>query len=450
MVRDMRVLCLLTLLVGVTQCFEYEHVEDSCNGIAKYMSRKPETYDQKFSKDPEVPLEMCNAGKTCCTTGVEKHFYDDTNVIVTRISFMKDPYIRRLDRGRNNTVDYMTQVLTMAARYNQRTRKLVADFLEMSKYKIQTIDVMQYPVFTLLDIAQSHGVNKLLNSTNCIAEMRDFLHPLAAMQVNALKIARLLYKAIPLAKEVLKEMKNQSVSPDCILQLVKSQRCGECRDSTDVKPCRNYCMAITNQCFSHLTAVADNWEKFAKLTGTAMDKLDNFAKVYENALGTSIKKIVEKLRDTETADMCGYDVSKNLAAKHKRNADDSKTKSALFDGAFLKGMLGKLDEIHCQRYSTEEIKCWNGTTVGLFTGSSNDIQITNEATVTPELTAALEKVRKFNEQFKTIDNIEIKGVEYNVVYATEQPEFVADKKDSAALKTALSSLGLFLVSLLLH
>ena len=60
------------------------------------------------------------------------------------------------------SVDYMTQVLTMAARYNQRTRELVAYFMDMSKYKIQTIDVMQYPVFVLLDIAQSHGVTDLL------------------------------------------------------------------------------------------------------------------------------------------------------------------------------------------------------------------------------------------------------------------------------------------------
>ena len=62
-------------------------------------------------------------------------------------------------------------------------------------------------------------------------------------------------------------------------------------------------MAITSQCFSHLTAVAGDWEKFASMTDGAMDKLDNFAKVYEVALSTSIKKIVEKLRDPLTADM---------------------------------------------------------------------------------------------------------------------------------------------------
>ncbi|XP_063675046.1 glypican-1-like [Bolinopsis microptera] len=454
MVREMKVLCLLSLLVGVAQCFEdYEHVEDSCNAIARYMSRKSGTYDQMFSKEPEEPLEYCGSGTTCCTREIEENFYNDTAIIVPRISFMKDPYVRRLTNGRDHLVDYMTQVLTMASRYNQRTGKLVATFMEMSKYKIQTIDVMQYPVFTLLDIAQSHGVNKLLNSTNCIAEMRDFLHPLAAMQIDALKIARLLYKSIPVGIEVLTEMKNQAVSQSCIEQLVKSQKCSECRDSTDVKPCRSYCMAITSQCFSHLTAVAEDWEKFASLTDGAMDKLDNFAKVYEEALSTSIQKIVEKLRDPLTADMCGYDVSKNLAAKHKRAADasESKARKALFDGSFMLGMLEKLDSMHCQRYSTEEIKCWNGSDVGLFTGSSSDIQVTNDATVTPKLVAALLKVTKFNEFLKTIENIEFKGVEYNLVAPTDAPVFVYNKdKKSAALQTAILSIGLFLVSLLLH
>ena len=54
-------------------------------------------------------------------------------------------------------------------------------------------------------------------------------------------------------------------------------------------------------------------------------------------------------------------------------------------------------------------------------------------------------------QFKQIENIEIKGVEYNVAVATEEPEFVVDKKPgSSAVQTALLSLGLFLVSLILH
>ena len=62
-------------------------------------------------------------------------------------------------------------------------------------------------------------------------------------------------------------------------------------------------MAITEKCYSHLTAVADDWENYATLISTAMDKLDKFAKVYEYALSTSIKNIVDKLRDHETADM---------------------------------------------------------------------------------------------------------------------------------------------------
>ena len=79
-----------------------------------------------------------------------------------------------------------------------------------------------------------------------------------------------------------------------------------------------------------------------------------------------------------TSPQCGYDVSANLAAKHKRSTDSrrtSKTRKALFDETFLTGMIGKLDEIHCQRYSTQEIKCWNGTTVGLFTGSRYEITL---------------------------------------------------------------------------
>ena len=70
-----------------------------------------------------------------------------------------------------------------------------------------------------------------------------------------------------------------------------------------VKPCKSYCMAIAEQCFSHLTAIANDWENFAKMTSDSMDKLDKFAKVYEDALTQSINKIVEKLRDHDTADM---------------------------------------------------------------------------------------------------------------------------------------------------
>ena len=56
----------------------------------------------------------------------------------------------------------MTQLLTYASSHNERTRGLVYNFLEMSKYKVQTIDVMKYPVFILMDIAQSNGVKDLL------------------------------------------------------------------------------------------------------------------------------------------------------------------------------------------------------------------------------------------------------------------------------------------------
>jgi hypothetical protein len=62
-------------------------------------------------------------------------------------------------------------------------------------------------------------------------------------------------------------------------------------------------MAITEKCFSHLTPVAGEWEKFATLTDTAMDKLDRFAEVYEEAIKTAIRQIVEKLRDHDIADM---------------------------------------------------------------------------------------------------------------------------------------------------
>jgi hypothetical protein len=48
----MRVLSLFILLVGTAICFEYEHVDDSCNAIAYYMKRKGLQYSQKFSKEP--------------------------------------------------------------------------------------------------------------------------------------------------------------------------------------------------------------------------------------------------------------------------------------------------------------------------------------------------------------------------------------------------------------
>ena len=56
MVKDMKILCLLILVVGATHSFEYEHVEDSCNSIARYMSRKPDEYTLRFSKEPGKPI----------------------------------------------------------------------------------------------------------------------------------------------------------------------------------------------------------------------------------------------------------------------------------------------------------------------------------------------------------------------------------------------------------
>ena len=69
----------------------------------------------------------------------------------------------------------MTQVLTMAVRSNQRTKTLVNDYLKMTKYQTQTIDVMQYPVFILLDIAESHGVTNLLVCELCDCHRLGYL-----------------------------------------------------------------------------------------------------------------------------------------------------------------------------------------------------------------------------------------------------------------------------------
>ena len=62
-------------------------------------------------------------------------------------------------------------------------------------------------------------------------------------------------------------------------------------------------MEIAKKCFSHLTAVSDDWERFVGLISLALNKTDQFAKVYKDALSSSIRNIVTKLSDTETADM---------------------------------------------------------------------------------------------------------------------------------------------------
>jgi hypothetical protein len=50
----------------------------------------------------EEPLKICGTGTTCCTTDIEQKFYDDTYIQFTKINLMKDPYIRKLTRGRQN------------------------------------------------------------------------------------------------------------------------------------------------------------------------------------------------------------------------------------------------------------------------------------------------------------------------------------------------------------
>lgn len=52
MTRIMWVLNFIILLVGAAHCYEYEHVDDTCNGIASFMSLKQEIYTQRFSAEP--------------------------------------------------------------------------------------------------------------------------------------------------------------------------------------------------------------------------------------------------------------------------------------------------------------------------------------------------------------------------------------------------------------
>ena len=130
---------------------------------------------------------------------------------------------------------------------------------------------------------------------------------------------------------------------------------------------------------------------------TVLDSIDMFAKVYQSGLVQTIKFIQQKLADSDIADMvsnsrdtvlhyswcftkilhldthyspqCGFDVASNLA-RHKREEETSQVRSSLFDGSFMKGMLGNLDQIHCDRMSIDTDKCWNGTSVGPYTGAS--------------------------------------------------------------------------------
>lgn len=455
MAVGMRVWTLLAVFIGFVYCntFDYEHIHDTCGTIAKYMKRRDPSYSQKFSEEPDTALTICGSGYTCCTPDIENMFYSEVSISTRRISYSKSPYVKMLNSGKEKIGTFITQVLTMTAKNNQRTKDVVEEFLELSEDDLPRIDELEYPVAVLLDIAESNGVTdlELMNSPSCIREMRDLLVPLVTLQVSGLKLARLLYQAIPEGVNVLNEMNDQDIAPDCLKLLTRSQRCNSCLDSTNVRPCRDYCLAITEKCFSHLETVSESWEEYARLTELTMDRIDKFAKVYEHGLGYSINSIRKKLQDHDIADMCGFSVSNSLEARRhvKRDAPESKTRDAIFNGSFMVGMLGKLDELHCGRYSTENARCWNGSDVGHFTGNSDDIEISNDVTVTEGLAAALSSVATFNKQYKKIESIEIEGPEYNIVApVSEAPVF--DNGDSAAVQTALISIGLFSVSLLLH
>ena len=430
--------------------------EDSCNEMSKYMVRYKDTdkaYNQQFPTEPDEALEFCNGGSSCCTREIEQLFVSDLDKIYGERIFTKTVYINRLNEGYSRIEEYMTQVLTLTANVNQRTRALVQEYLDTPGAELAAIDALQYPQSVLLDMAEAFGVTGL-HSDDCTREMMDILRSLGQLQINGLYVARLLYMAIPKGVEVLEQMKEQELSDDCVQELVKTHRCNFCLDSTknNVRPCKDLCLAVTSVCYAHLAEVSSAWEEYAILTRQIMDTLDDFAKMYETGLSKSINQITTRLIDDKVKDTCGYSVASNLA-RHKRESDvpDSKIRKALFDEHFMFGMLGGLDEKLCGRSSTEGDKCWNGFSVGPYHGY---VPLENNATVTRGLSSALASLQESNKEFQKVGSVKLEEIaaaidDYNVVIATEMPVF--DNDNGSAMKpTTFLSLILVLIPLTLH
>jgi len=445
----MNLVILISFVVGVASI---EQVYDTCNMISKFMTVRGFEYNQSFSQTVDS-LTLCNTGPTCCNTEVEDKFYNEVNASFKRTSFSKTPYIGQLTEGRDKIDEYMTEVLTLASRANNRTKELVTAFLDMSDNELKGIDTMQYPIAVLLDVAESHGVTDLLDSVECKAQMMELLVDLGELQKNGLTLARLLYLAIPEGINVLEEMQYQSFSVPCVRELVKSHRCNLCLDSTNVQPCRDYCLAVASTCYDHLKDVSETWEEYAQLTATVLDSIDTFAKVYQDGLAQTIQQIRTKMKDSDISDMCGFNVATNLA-RHKRSDPESKVRVALFDGGFMEGMLGNLDELQCAMTSQTGDRCWNGTGVGAYTGP-RELPIDDsfgEQSVTDSLKEQLAALNEFNKDFKAVKSIEINKIAEDVdryMIYTEEPEFVRNN-NSAVAKSILLPIVIFFVSWLLH
>eukprot|EP00116_Pleurobrachia_bachei_P007371 sb/3467633/ len=220
----------------------------------------------------------------------------------------------------------MTQLLTLAYSHNNRTQGVVENYLNIAN--VQRVDKMEIPKAVLLDMAQSNGVNELRSdNTMCLGEMMDLLMPLGQLQIQGLSLARLFYQV----------------------------------NKFGVLGCMSNCMAVASPCFSHIKAASGNWDEFARLTNVVINKLDQFGRFYQSSI-TSIMQLMQiKLADNDVADMCGYDISSNLA-RNKRSTSSIRT--SVLDPTFMETLFSGMDKIHCQRTATENDRCWNGVSVG--------------------------------------------------------------------------------------
>lgn len=268
----------------------------------------------------------------------------------------------------------------------------------------------------------------------------DLLVPLGHLQLQGLSLARIFYQAIGPAVDVLERMPGQTLPDECIQHFLQINRCGLCLDSTSVLGCMNNCMAVATPCFSHIKAAGGNWDEFSRLTSLTLDKLDHFGKVYQSSLTSIMQLMQQKLADNDVADMCGYDISSNLARNLKKRSTHSSVRSAVLDPSFMQTLFSGMDKNHCQRTATENDRCWNGATVGA-NNAVEDLGIVNEESVSDELEFGLTSLGTFNNKFGEVEKMEISPIDnnldrYNLI--TEKPDFVKGH----AITQTLSSLVL--------
>jgi len=427
-------------------------INGTCRSMQMYMHAHSlaSGYNQSFSSYLEDTLTLCPNGNTCCSKPIETIFYREMKELQTKHAFNKSSYIKQIKTGHSKIEEYTVDILVLSHKSQNRTKAAVKEYLEAEEGQLGGIDIFNYPMGALLDIADSYGVPGITPTPACRSMVVDYLKNLAELQLDGLYLSRLLFRGLPKGLDVLDQLQHQELPTKCVVSNVKAQRCQLCLDNTRrTKACRNYCLDIANICFQHLEEISPVWETYAKSMETVMDMMDVFAAVYQESLESTIQAIQLKLQsDPDAKNSCGYpSMDMNDVARNKRAAE-SKSRAALVNMGWMVGMIGEMPEKHCARNSIEHEKCWNGTDIAPYVPEKKIEIAKGVAVLTDELKESVNKLQQFNTEFKRLDEVELAAIrtnlsDYNVV--TAAPDFV---QSSTAL--LLPSFLLLLVSWLLQ